>query len=362
MDNLEYSVPYNGDPETLEEIFKLAGSSKNIIREIYLSGPQLYSGSGRVMPPLNDHEFIEIIEQIRSKKIRINLLMNSTCEGSSWYLPELMSFKLSYLERIHKDHGVEAVTVANPIYIKHIRGLLPNIEICASVLADIDCVQRADIYTRAGADILTIDVNINRDLDLLEEIKDTTGAELKLMVNEGCLYKCPLRKFHLNYTSHKAKELGIEGDHLFNLECNEIISEDNSQILKSCWIRPEDTSKYKKITKFFKIVGRELPRNTLLRSVKAYLDENWHGDIMDILCASLKKFSLLHAAYLDNKSLDRYRFFETVTSCHRNCGRCNYCNELAKNLVKFGVISNGKLDDVGLEDMADNLRAAAKLS
>ena len=75
--------------------------------------------------------------------------------------------------------------------MKQIRRRLPDIEICASVLADIDCVQRAKLCTRAGADILTPDVNINRDLELLEEIRDTTGAELKLMVNEGCYINAP---------------------------------------------------------------------------------------------------------------------------------------------------------------------------
>jgi collagenase-like PrtC family protease len=78
----------------------------------------------------------------------------------------------------------------------------PDIEICASVLGDIDCVQRAVIYRKAGADVITPDVNINRDLKLLKQIKEATNAELKLMVNEGCLYKCPFRKFHFTCIPH----------------------------------------------------------------------------------------------------------------------------------------------------------------
>ncbi len=104
-----------------------------------------------------------------------------------------------------------------------------------------------------------------------------------------------------------------------------------------------------------------MPGSMVVRSIKAYLEESWDSDIMDILCASLKKFSLLHAAYLDNKSLERYKFFTTVTSCHRNCGPCNYCEELAKKVVKFRVITRGKLEDVGLKDMADELEFAGKL-
>ena len=78
----------------------------------------------------------------------------------------------------------------------------PDIGICASVLGSIDCVQRVVIYREAGADVITPDVNINRNLVLLKEIKEATNARLKLLVNEGCLYKCPFRQFHFNAKTH----------------------------------------------------------------------------------------------------------------------------------------------------------------
>ncbi len=56
--NLEFSVPYNDEPETLEEIFKLGKSNHNTIREVYLSGPQAYSGSGRVMDEMDLSRFL----------------------------------------------------------------------------------------------------------------------------------------------------------------------------------------------------------------------------------------------------------------------------------------------------------------
>jgi hypothetical protein len=34
---------------------------------------------------------------------------------------------------------------------------------------DIDCVQKAIIFRKAGADVITPDVNINRDLTLLKK-------------------------------------------------------------------------------------------------------------------------------------------------------------------------------------------------
>ena len=361
MTNLDFSAPYNNDAETLEEIFKLKSLGNNRIKEIYLSGPQEYAGSGRITDELNLAQFIGIVDKIHKQGIRVNLVLNTTCEGTDWYSPEVMGSKMEYLRQVHEEHGVEAVTIANPLYVKEVKRLFPDIEICASVLGDIDCVQRAVIFNRAGADVITSDVNINRDLDLLKQIKEATNAELKLMVNEGCLYKCPFRKFHFNYMSHKSKELGkIEGDAFF-ANCLSITRTDHSQILKSGWIRPEDTRKYGEITSFFKIVGRARPRSMVVRATRAYLQENWDGDLLDIISSSLNRFSLEYGAHLNNKSLEKYNFFERITSCNNNCYECSYCEKVARELIRLRVLTRGKLEDLGLKDAADELERTGKL-
>ncbi len=359
MESLDFSVPYNGDPETLVEIFRLNKQVKNRIREVYLSGPQEYSGSGRIISKININEFTDAVNKIHNEGIRVNLVFNSTCEGIEWYSTKVVNSTMEYLRQVHEELGVEAITIANPLYIKEARNRFPGIEICASVLGDIDCVQRAVIFKKAGADIITPDININRDLNLLKEIKEATNAELKLMVNEGCLYKCPFRKFHFNATSHVSKEVGgVRVDAPladFFGACNPVINEDHSQILKSCWIRPEDLRKYGEITSFFKIVGRSQLSGMVIRSIKAYLEESWSGDLLDILCASIKRFSLTYGAYLDNESLEKYKFFEKVISCDRKCGQCSYCEELAGKLIKLGILTREKLEDMGLKNVPEEL-------
>ena len=349
MVNLEFSVPYNNDPETLKEILRLKKHNKNSIREIYLSGPHQYSGSGRRSPEIKIDELIQVVDKIHKEGIRINLIFNPTCEGSDWYSTDIVASKMEYIRKLHEEHGVEAITIANPIYIKEVRKRFPDMEICASVLGDIDCLQRAILYKKAGANVITPDININRNLKLLKKIKEATNTELRLMVNEGCLYKCPFRKFHFNYTSHRSKELEFNGDDSFAdflSECLSVFSNDHSQVLKSCWIRPEDVSKYSEITSFFKIVGRNMPKSMVVRTTKAYLEESWGGDLLDLMAASLKRFSLAYGAYLDNKGLGEEKFFEKVTSCDRNCNQCNYCLELAKKLIKLRVLTREKMEDL----------------
>ena len=361
MSALEFSAPYNNDPETLEEIFRLKDHAGNRIREIYLSGPQEFAGSGRVTEALSLERFLETVDRIHREEIRVNLVLNTTCEGTQWYSAKQIEATLEYLRLAHREHGVEAITLANPFYIQIIKGRYPELEITASVLADIDCVQRAVIFRRAGADVITPDANINRNLGLLKRIKDATGAELKLMVNEGCLYKCPFRKFHFNYMSHKSKELGeIEGDGFF-AGCLHVTHGDLSQILKSGWIRPEDLGKYGDVSKYFKIVGRARPKTMVLRTLKAYLEEGWDGDLLDIVSSSLNRFTIEFGAHLDNKTLDQCGFFEKLTTCGYRCEECHWCDDLANDLIRLHVLTRGKLEDVGMKEAADDLERAGKL-
>ncbi len=350
MESLEFSVPYNNDPDTLEAIFALKQLGNNRITEIYLSGPQEYSGSGRIVPEIALDEFLGIVDKIHQEGLRVNLVLNSTCEGSEWYSQKTVASTLEYLRVMCVEHGVEALTLANPLYIKVIREKLPDVEICASVLGNIDCVQRAVIYRKAGADTITPDVNINRNLELLKDIKEATQAKLRILVNEGCLFKCPFRQFHFNAQSHVSKQVGEAGLDVsfadFFGAGIRVIREDPSQLLKSCWIRPEDVRKYREVATNFKLACRSQLQSFIIRVVTAYLGESWDGDLLDLVSGCCKRFSMSQGAYLNNKVLDAFNFFETVTSCDNVCSRCDYCEKLARQMLGLGLYTREKGEDL----------------
>jgi collagenase-like PrtC family protease len=353
MGNLEFSVPFNNDPKTLEDLFLLKEQCGNRIREVYLSGPQENAGAGRIAPEMEPHVFIDVVNRIHREGIRVNLLLNSVCEGDDWYSPAVLTSTMDHLRRAHEEYGVEAVTIANPLYIREVRKRFPALEICASVLGDIDCVSKAVVFRNAGADVITPDVTINRDLTLLEKIKDATGAEIKLMVNEGCLFRCPFRKFHFNYISHKSRRpdaaAGRKGENnVFSLNCMQLVGSDSSQLLKSGWIRPEDARRYESITRYFKLVGRTSSRSMVIRSVDAYMRESWDGDLLELMAGSLYSAGMSRLLYLDNKSLDDAGFFDHVTSCDKECSSCSYCGSLCEKLLRRGVFTSGKTADLGL--------------
>jgi len=363
MPGLEFSLPYNNNAETLEGLFQLQGLGGSKVSEIYLSCPQAYSGSGRVTPRLSEDHFFQVISLIHRHNIRVNLIMNPTCQGADWYTQKSFQSILDFLAMMHDEFGVEAVTLANPVYIQKVKKHIPGMEVCASVLSDVDCLQRAVIIREAGADTITPDANINRNIGLLEQIKKATGARIKIMVNEGCLYRCPYRKFHFNFVSHWSKELEhstMQGQDFFDY-CLAITRRDHSQILKSGWIRPEDLHRYTEVTPFFKVVGRTRPKSLVLRAATAYMSQSYTGNLIDIVCSSINAFGLAYGAYIDNHELGESGFFDKVTRCHNDCYDCSYCSSLAESLVKLNVVTRAKLEDLGREELAARLENAGKL-
>jgi collagenase-like PrtC family protease len=119
--------------------------------------------------------------------------------------------------------------------------------------------------------------------------------------------------------------------------------------LKSCWIRPEDASKYREITRYFKLVGRTSSKSMLIRSLEAYLEENWDGDLIELMAGNLYSLGMSYLMHLSNKSLDHAGFFEHVTSCDKECSECTYCDELARKLIKRGIFTPAKIEDLGLK-------------
>lgn len=346
---MEFSVPYNGDPKLIGKLAGLRDDGGVDIREIFLSGPQEHSGSGRIAHNGNARQFAEAVHDMHARGFRVNLVMNSTCEGINEYSDQYADYLRDYVDYMTRGLGIEAMTVANPYLLAIVHEQAPDVEISASVLADVDCVERAQTFKRLGASVVTPDVAINRNLALLKRIGDESGLQLKIMVNEGCLHKCPYRKFHFNAMSHisaNAAQLGrglsleqfkaqvnvVAGKTFFSM-CNADLARDPSQILKSGWVRPEDLARYQDVTTFFKISGRTRQTDTILQTVKAYARQSWDGDLLELMDSSLFTYRATSGARLDNAALTSANFADHVLSCNRECASCGFCERLAKTAV-----------------------------
>jgi collagenase-like PrtC family protease len=360
MSGCEFSLPYNGDRVTLEAELAMNGRNGNRVREIYLGVPQQIAGSGRAgSDELTTMEgFLQVVKDVHAAGVSVDMTMNATCGGDDWYDEGRARKTCDFVTRMHEEHGVEAVTLANPFYIERVRQSCPDIEISASVLADVDCLDRAAAFASAGATTVTVDTSVNRDLELLSAIRDRTRLEIKLMVNEGCLNKCPYRKFHMNLISHRSKEGKSEGS-AFSFACGDIVRDDPAQLFKSGWVRPEDLHRYAEagVTGYFKVVGRDMLRSKVMRCCEAYMDESYDGNLLDLLCSCCGFYGVEHSAYVDNKSLDEDDVFDRLSTCGKRCHDCNYCSLLARRLVRYGWVTEENLRDLGQGALADAIKA-----
>lgn len=359
MAGYDFSLPFNGDIATLDRQLAMNGRNGNRVREVYLSVPPEIEGSGRAGggAELTMDEFVAVVQRIHRAGVGVNLTMNVTCGGSSWYESDHVERVCSFVRTMHEEHGVEAVTLANPFHIERVREACPEIEVAASVLGGIDCVMRAQTFADAGATVCTPATSINRDLKLLAAIHQRTGLEIKLMVNEGCLATCPYRPFHMNLISHRSKEGSAEGKD-FSFACGDILAKDPAELFRSNWVRPEELDRYARAgaATFFKVVGRDMLPSKVLRCSAAYLDQSYDGNLLDLLCSSVGFYGVEFSAYIDNKALDGTSYFRRLSTCNRRCYDCTYCDDLVRQHVRYGWVTEENLRDMGQGALADAVK------
>ena len=296
-------VPHPGHFEALKEIIEYKEEKRLAdVDEVYMAGSPQVMGSGRATL------HAALIEEIREQTayahqhdIKMNIVMNPSCLGG--YHLTFQGYKLFewYFGELNKA-GVDGVTVAEPYLVELLRDF--PMETVISCVSHVDSPQRAEFYEALGADGITVDTNINRDFDTLEAIMRAVNCDIRVIVNEGCLYKCPFRYAHFNLFSHItaasgagacAQPLNTFGDYYFD-KCISIRVRDPSQIIRSPWIRPEDIVEYERI-----------------------------GILLD--CPS----ELRYIFYIDNKKLEGS--IKQWKSCNKMCDTCRYCDELTSKVL-----------------------------
>jgi collagenase-like PrtC family protease len=333
--NMKLFVPSPGDINSLKELMTV----KEKIYSIFMAGSPDYIGTGRsnlASPQLEDIK--EQTDFAHKNGVKMELVLNSSCMGGRQLTPEGYRINNWYIEKL-VDIGIDSIVVADPYLMETISNNF-DVDVVVSVLAFVDSPQKAEFFQDLGASSIVIDSNVNRHFDVLHAIRDSVDCELKLLINEGCLYRCPFRYAHFNFFSHA---FGPEPrpnvlDDYYYLKCLELRIEAPEQIIKSPWIRPEDIKLYKDITDVYKIGGRTHFVDWILNCVNAYYGESYEGNLMDLLdCPK----DLKDLFYIPNKSLDGILEKQWM-NCKKVCNKCGYCRTLTKKITQ--VYSNGGTD------------------
>ncbi|RLG13845.1 MAG: hypothetical protein DRN71_04080 [Candidatus Nanohalarchaeota archaeon] len=323
----KYSIGYNQNAKTLE----LLDIYIEHIDSLYFPIPPVYLSSGRHTPfEKNYNKNIKaIIKKCADVAIDSQILLNATCEGALCADTAHMKKVIDYLKTLTKS-GLKSAAITNPFYITEIKKEIPELELHSSINCYTSNIEQALYLKDMGIDVLTIDRDINRNLDLIKNIKKATGLKIKLLVNEGCLSNCPFRKMHFNSLAHNLPDKPF-----LERSCITVISKDPKKIFRIPFIRPEDIKHYKSFTDYFKLATRTFPTSQIETTLKAYINEEQNGDLLDILDMTSMK---CYFTFINNKVLDKLNFFENMQKCTHDCENCGYCETLLK---KAAILNTG---------------------
>ncbi len=334
-------VPHPGHFSALKEIiaYKEAKGLEEV-KEVYMAGSPEVMGSGRAT--LHAALIEDIKEQTayaHQHNVRMDIVMNPSCLGG--YHLTLEGYKMFewYFGELNKA-DVDAVTVAEPYLIELLRDF--PMKAVISCVAHVDSPQRAEFFEDLGADAITVDTNINRNFGVLKAILRAVNCDIRVIVNEGCIYKCPFRYAHFNLFSHitasrssflnaRTQPLNTFADYYFD-KCISIRVRDPSQIIRSPWIRPEDMKEYEAIgIEDFKISGRANAVNWIINCMNMYSQGSFKGNLLEFLdCPS----ELRYVFHVDNELLEGC--IKQWKNCKKICEECRYCDELTNKVL--GVI------------------------
>ena len=357
----------------------------NTVKEIYGKLSRDFVGGGRssyMFSHVGKKNVEEHVRDAHRHGIRFNYLLNASCLGNAEFTKKgqrQIEKLMNWLSKIKVDE----VTVANPFLLALIKKRYPQFTVRISVFAHVDSVPKAKKWADAGADSVVLDsMLVNRDFDMLENIRKSVKIDLQLLANNHCHPFCHLSGYHMNMLAHSSQcnhaSKGFVIDYCF-LNCSGEKLKDPVNFVRAEWIRPEDIHLYEAMGyDHFKLVERGMPTALLEKRVKAYTQERYDGNLLDLvqpydypdkekskyeiildilhkarylarpglirmrylfkLKRLIQKRGMLFGegnghvkkAFLDNNMLDG--FLETVSSknCRsRDCDECLYCHQVA---------------------------------
>jgi len=359
---IKICVPSRFEPELLDGLERLQLQTGRI-HEVYGSLSRSVIGSGRPARRLTQQggsptfdDVRRFTERAHSAGIRVNYLLNSAVLNHAEYTRAGRERILEYVGEV-ADTGVDMVTVAVPYLIELVRTHFPELAVSVSVICEVDSTHSLRLFERYGAQRVQLAEECNRDLPLLELLSKTAASELSLVVNNGCLRFCAYRSYHNTLCSQGSQSDRPKHGYIDYplLKCSAVRAHDPVEILRSPWIRPEDLPYYEERfgIELFKIAGRQLPLETILRMVTAYARLGYDGNFMDLLATPAVDFSShpMTAAlaaergaepyrrppiYIDNARLGKLtRALHARGGCGgtRDCDECRLCDAVMGGVI-----------------------------
>lgn len=319
---------------------------RDSVRELYGKLASDFVGGGRpayISANPSKEKVRSHIRQAHQNGMEFNYLLSAACLGNKEFtIPGRKKIRQLLDWIVSMD--VDSVTVAIPYLLQLIKKQYPQLKVCISSFANVNTIQRARYWQDLGADLITLDeFTLNRDFQLLRQIRNSVSCELQLIANNGCLYNCPFVDYHYTSLSHSSQSKDASGGFLidycvFNCKYLRIVNPVN--FIRADWIRPEDIHFYEDVgIDSLKLVDRTRPTETIALVVESYDKREYNGNLLDLLFINYSdSYSTISAnspVYIDNRKLDGFIEHLIKNDCHlKICCECGYCQEVAKQAVK----------------------------
>jgi len=354
----KWVIPVFWDDKFLEELDNKGLSQ--YIHEIYGSLPSTFMGTMLTrasLPEVTPEEMKNFVKKVHSRGIKFSYALNALAMGNLEYTTEGQDKIFRFLEWL-SDIEVDSVIISNPFLAALVKENFPSFEISISSTANVDCLQKARYWEAMGISSIKLPLVANRNFSLLKSLTENIKIDMEVMVNQLCLYQCPLERYHTvtTNTDSQAARKGKETQPFFDwcrLQCNLIRWANPEELIKSPIIRPEDIPLYQQYgIKYFKIIGRNKNmRGKIVNTIEAYVNNEWRGNLLDIVGVNanpppyelmqfypeseFKRYLSEPPYYIDNAKLNGFinYFIDNGHKCPYMCGICRYCDEVAERVI-----------------------------
>ena len=338
MSSLSFSIPCYFNIKALSSLLKcLEGhTAVGVIDETYGCLSHSIIGHGRSSSAVAQVKTLDEVRSYRdfckNKGLRFNYLLNAPYSDSRVSEHEAVHHIGDILSVVEPD----SVTISSLRIGRIVRHISSDIPITISTIAGIRRPEDLVPYLEIHPTTIVPHNDLGRTLDSLSELTQYAWSfhiEIRLLVNESCLFSCPTRQLHYEYLATGEK------DDLFQRWCNQMKYGDPALLLESGWIRPEDvlwlSSNYQ--IRQFKISGRAKGAAWLPEVANAYVRGAYSGNLMRLLATTPPDAREPWAdIFIDNGSLQD--FLPNLPS-GASGKRRSYCQEWARYLQEEGMMS-----------------------
>jgi len=229
------------------------------------------------------------------------LLLNSRIHNPAGYSDkDTLAAIMNTLAQLNDAGLLDGIIYADAYFLQALSDTTPDIARKLEAVPSINCMLDSFEKIRATFDILSsmhfkppqkiiLYRGLNRRPEALSGIaakcrENYTAIKLGLLANEGCIYQCPYKPAHDALLAIANMNMDVN-THDINqsLGCIRYFLEKPQAIFKSPFIRPEDMQNYEGIVDIIKICGRTLGRDFLERTIQAYAEQRYKGNLLDLM-------------------------------------------------------------------------------